>query len=85
MRPHSTDTRPDTAPSRFCACAAALLALAATPASAWTILADIDPDGNTLFDPAVLAGTGRPNGLIRRCECAPCRQAWLCFAPSLRG
>ena len=23
------------------------------------------------------------NGLIRRCECAPCRQAWLCFAPSL--
>ena len=23
------------------------------------------------------------NGLIRRCECAPCRQAWLCFAPRL--
>ena len=23
------------------------------------------------------------NGLIRRCNCAPCRQAWLCIAPRL--
>ena len=23
------------------------------------------------------------NGLIRRCQCAPCRQAWLCLAPRL--
>ena len=31
--------------------------------------------------PALRVESG--NGLIRRCECAPCRQAWLCFAPRL--
>ena len=31
--------------------------------------------------PALRVEAGK--GLIRRCECAPCRQAWLCVAPRL--